>query len=204
MFNNFYLSVLWSLLVNAVSNTSSNSARKYWEKMWNLFKGNSEDTRGMSMFLNASMSMRLFWWIQLYLNLCQHLSFQNLFHLVHCKVQNQVNMTRSTKLWVAQHSPEFAFRIIDFCVPKFSCPDLVLGIVYLFITLSWQTIWQVARILLKFLDNISCLSHLHLEGVDWWRGLLLNFSPNQMGISLLLSCSEGPQLFAASNKVCMQ
>ena len=35
------------------------------------------------MFLNVSMSMRPLWLIQLYLNLFQHLSFHNLFHLVH-------------------------------------------------------------------------------------------------------------------------
>ena len=95
MFCNFYLSVFWSVLVNAASNTSPNSKTKYQEKVWNLFKVNNEDIRGTSKFLNISMSMRLFWWIQLYLNLFQHLSFHNLFRLVHGEVQDEVNTCSS-------------------------------------------------------------------------------------------------------------
>ena len=56
------------------------------------FQVNNEDTRGTSMFLNVSMSMRLFWWIQLYLDLFQHLSFHNLFHFVHGDVHDEANM----------------------------------------------------------------------------------------------------------------
>ena len=71
------------------------------------------------MFFNVSMSMRSFWWTQLYLNLFQHL--HNLFHLMRYTMrQTHVppNIIRSTKLRGAQHSPELAFRSTDFCVPE--------------------------------------------------------------------------------------
>ena len=48
------------------------------------------------MFLNVSMSMRSFWWIQLYLHFFQHLSFHNLFHLVHGEVHYEANMYLQT------------------------------------------------------------------------------------------------------------
>ena len=44
------------------------------------------------MFLNVSMSMRSFWWIQLHINLFQHLSFHNIFHLVHGKLHDEANV----------------------------------------------------------------------------------------------------------------
>ena len=73
------------------------------------------------MFLNVSMSMRLFWWIQLYMNLFQHLFFHNLFHLVHGEYTMRQtcvppNIRRSTKLQGTQYSPELDFRSMDFCV----------------------------------------------------------------------------------------
>ena len=43
------------------------------------------------MFVNVPMSLRLFWWIQLYVNLFQHFYFHNLFHLVHSKVFDEAN-----------------------------------------------------------------------------------------------------------------
>ena len=60
MFHYFYLSVLWSLLVNPAGKTSQNSRMEYLEKVWNLFKVNNRDTRATSMFLNAFTSMRTF------------------------------------------------------------------------------------------------------------------------------------------------
>ena len=47
------------MLVNADGNTYPNSTMKYFKKRY-LFKVNNEDTRGTSMFLNVSMSMRSF------------------------------------------------------------------------------------------------------------------------------------------------
>ena len=75
------------------------------------------------MFLNAYMSLRSFWWIQLYVNLFEHLSFHNLFHLGHDEVHDEANMctskvTRSTKLRGAQRSFELTFRSTDFHVPE--------------------------------------------------------------------------------------
>ena len=75
------------------------------------------------MFLNVSVSMRSFWWVQLYVNLFQHLSFHNLFHLMHGELQMRrtrvpSNVTRSTKLKGAQRSSELAFRSTDFRVPE--------------------------------------------------------------------------------------
>ena len=49
----------------------------------------------LTMILNVSLSLRLFWWMQLYLNLFQHLSFHNLFHLVHGEVHSGVNTCTS-------------------------------------------------------------------------------------------------------------
>ena len=91
MFRNFYLSVLGSLLVHAAGNTFPNSTMKYYEKLWNFFEVNKEDTNGTSVFLKISMSLRSFWWKKLYVNLFQHLSFHNLFHLVHGVVHDEVN-----------------------------------------------------------------------------------------------------------------
>ena len=123
MFRSFYLSVL------AAGKTSPNSTMKYWEKVWNFVKVNNEDTRGMSMFLNILILLRSFWRIQVFVNLFQHLSFHNLFHLVHCKVYDervQANLVKSTKLWGAQCSPQLAFRSTDFVTrkPNFSSPAL--------------------------------------------------------------------------------
>ena len=75
------------------------------------------------MFLNVFMSVRSFWWIQLCMNLFQHLSLNNLFHLVHGEVHTEAkpvppNVTKNTKLQGVQHSPEVAFRNTDFCVPE--------------------------------------------------------------------------------------
>ena len=47
------------------------------------------------MLLNVSMSMRLFCWIQLYVNLFQHLSLNNLFHLVHGEENDEANTYNS-------------------------------------------------------------------------------------------------------------
>ena len=60
MFHNYDFSVLWSMLVNPANNTSLNSRMKYYENVWNLSKINSRETRAMSMFLYAFMSMRSF------------------------------------------------------------------------------------------------------------------------------------------------
>ena len=120
MFRNFYVSALSSPLVNAAGNTFPNPTMKYQEKVWNLVKVNNEDTRGMSVFLNASMSMWSFWWIQLYVNYFQHLSFQ-IYVIWHDDTMRWTrvppNVTRSTKLWGVQCSPEPAFRSTDFRVP---------------------------------------------------------------------------------------
>ena len=123
MFCNFYLSVLWSLLVNAAGNTFPNSTMKYLEKVWNLFKVNSEDTRGTSMFLNVSMSMRSFWW-----NSCIWICFSiytSIIYFIWYTARYMMrwtraprNVTGSTKLWRAQCSPELAFRSTDFRVPE--------------------------------------------------------------------------------------
>ena len=51
----FYLSVLWSLLVNPAGNSSRNSRMKYWEKVWNLFKVDNSDTRTTSVFLKVTV-----------------------------------------------------------------------------------------------------------------------------------------------------
>ena len=73
-------------------------------------------------FLNSSISMRLFFWIHLYLNLFQHLSFHTLFHLVHCEVHNEINRCTSCqkghKIMRQKCSPELAFRSTDICAPE--------------------------------------------------------------------------------------
>ena len=61
--------------------------------------------------------------MQLYLNLFQHLSFHNQFHLVHSEAHNEAsmctsNVTRSTKLRVMQCCPELAIRSTEFRVPE--------------------------------------------------------------------------------------
>ena len=60
----------------------------------NLVKVNNEDTRGTSVFVNVSMCM-LYYWIQQYFNLFQHLFFHSLFHLGHGEVHDEVNMSTS-------------------------------------------------------------------------------------------------------------
>ena len=83
MFHNFYLSLLWSLLVNAASNTSPNLTMKYKEKVWNLFKVNNEDTRRISMFLNVSMYVNEVILVNTATLECFSISsFNNLFHLI--------------------------------------------------------------------------------------------------------------------------
>ena len=67
--------------------------------------------------------MRSFWWLQLYVNLFEHLSFHNLFHLVHGKMHNKANtctsnVTRNTKLRGEQRSSELVFKGTEFCVPE--------------------------------------------------------------------------------------
>ena len=71
--------------------------------------------------------MRSFWWIQLYMNLFQHLSFHNIFHSVQgtrgfqmrqiynaaCVPPKTSQGPRSTKLWDTKCSPELAFRSMD-------------------------------------------------------------------------------------------
>ena len=73
-------------------------------------------------FLNSSISMRLFFWIHLYLNLFQHLSFHTLFHLVHSEVHNEINRCTSCqkghKIMRQKCSPELAFRSTDICAPE--------------------------------------------------------------------------------------
>ena len=71
--------------------------------MWNLFKVNNEDTRGMSIFLNVSMSMRSIWWIQLYLNFFQH--YLSIIYFIWYTARYMMrqtcvppNITRCTKL----------------------------------------------------------------------------------------------------------
>ena len=94
--HNFYLSSFWSLLVKAAGNNSPNSIMKYLEKVRNLFREQWR-TRGTSMFLKVSMSMMSFWSTQLYLNLFQHLSSHNLFHLVHGEVHDEANTCTSSR-----------------------------------------------------------------------------------------------------------
>ena len=79
--------------------------------------------RRTPMLLNVSMSMRLFWWIELYLNLLQ--LFLSIIYLIWYIVRYTMrsictppNVIKSTKLPGAQHSPELAFRSTDFHVPK--------------------------------------------------------------------------------------
>ena len=74
------------------------------------------------MFLNVSMSIRSFWWMQLCLNLFQHLS---LIYFIWCtarynwiKTPVPTNNTRSTKLRDAQRSPELVFRRTDLLLPE--------------------------------------------------------------------------------------
>ena len=91
--------------------------------MWNISKVTNEDTRGTSMFLIVSMSMRSFWWIQLYLNLFQYLSsiIYFIWYVASYMIRQTCvppNVTRSTKLWGVQRSPELAFRSTGFRVPE--------------------------------------------------------------------------------------
>ena len=149
---------------------------KYYEKVGNLFKVNNEDTRGTSMFLNVSVSVRLFWWIQLYLNLFQHLSFHDLFHLVHSEVHNKgtcvpPNVTRSTKLQQAKHSAELLFRSMDFCVPEnliFLADSKKFNVLILHLILVW--IFLGMQLTLKnvfFTKNMHCYKYAMLKIIDW-------------------------------------
>ena len=101
---------LW-LLWFSLADAAGKSNRQHFSKF------NNEDTRGTSMFLNVSMSIRSFWWMQLCLNLFQHLSS---IYFIWCtarynwiKAPVPTNNTRSTKLRGAQRSPELVFRSTD-------------------------------------------------------------------------------------------
>ena len=74
------LAVLWSLLVNGI-------IRKGMESFQSLQWRHHQ--RGMTMFLNVSVSMRSFSRIQLYVNLFQYLSLHNVFYLVYAKLYNE-------------------------------------------------------------------------------------------------------------------
>ena len=63
--------------------------------MWILVKVNNNNTRGTSMFHNFFISMRSFRWMQLCVNLFEHLSFYNLFHFVHGELHDEANMCTS-------------------------------------------------------------------------------------------------------------
>ena len=81
--------------------------------------------------------MRSFWWLQLYVNLFEHLSFHNLFHLVNGKMHNKANtctsnVTRNTKLRGAQRSSKLVFKRTEFCVPGNLIPPLQFYIMLLF------------------------------------------------------------------------
>ena len=70
------------------------------------------------MFLKISMSLRLFWQIQLYLNFFQH--YLSIVYFIWYMVNWTCipsNVTSSTKLWGTQCYPKFAFRSTDFRVP---------------------------------------------------------------------------------------
>ena len=47
------------------------------------------------MFRNVSVSLRSFWWMQLYLNLFQHLFFRSLFHLMPDEVHDEADTCTS-------------------------------------------------------------------------------------------------------------
>ena len=101
---------LW-LLWFSLADAAGKSNRQHFSKF------NNEDTRGTSMFLNVSMSIRSFWWMQVCLNLFQHLSS---IYFIWCtarynwiKAPVPTNNTRSTKLRGAQRSPELVFRSTD-------------------------------------------------------------------------------------------
>ena len=70
---------------------------------------------------NYTIWERKKYWIQLYLNLFQHLSLHNLFHLVHDKLQwwtcVPLKVRRSPKLRGVRRSPELFARSTDFRVP---------------------------------------------------------------------------------------
>ena len=117
VFCNFYLSVLWSLLVTQLATISQ--IQQWNTKVWNYFKVNNEDTRGTPMFLKISMSLRLFWQIQLYLNFFQH--YLSIVYFIWYMVNWTCipsNVTSSTKLWGTQCYPKFAFRSTDFRVQE--------------------------------------------------------------------------------------
>ena len=117
VFCNFYLSVLWSLLVTQLATISQ--IQQWNTKVWNYFKVSNEDTRGTPMFLKISMSLRLFWQIQLYLNFFQH--YLSIVYFIWYMVNWTCipsNVTSSTKLWGTQCYPKFAFRSTDFRVPE--------------------------------------------------------------------------------------
>ena len=87
---------------------------KILRKGVDLFKVNNEDTRGMSIFLNVSMSMRSIWWIQLYLNFFQH--YLSIIYFIWYTARYMMrqtcvppNITRCTKLRGTQCHKKYTF-----------------------------------------------------------------------------------------------
>ena len=140
MFHNFYLSVLWLLLVNTASNNSPNSTMKHYEKLWNLVKVNNEGTpKERQCFLMSQCQ----WshpggYSSMWISFNIYLS---IIYFIWCTARYTMRQTcvplnnkRSTKLWGPQRSPEIALRSKNFCVPE----NLIFPALNLTMSIDWK------------------------------------------------------------------
>ena len=130
MFCNFYLAVLWSLLVNAASNTSQ-------IQQWNTQKRCGNFSKLLTMKTSEECQCFLMtpcqWGCSVRYS-CTWISFNTYLSIIYfiwwtvryTMRQTCVppNILRSTKLWDTQHSPELAFEHRLSCTrkPNFSSP----------------------------------------------------------------------------------